>query len=111
MQDYMEMPANIIDPAALNDRLNVITTYIPRLERILADAKQMREYAIRCYQTENEEKLAKLTATVSNRLIKNFLYEFNVSVDRFEAMYSAMCNVERSLITQVSYIKSQMNLH
>ncbi len=110
MQEYLNIPATLDDPAALTTRLQKLDVYLARLSDIITRARAMKDYAQNLYLTENEDKLTKLSATVSNRIIKTFLYEFNVTVDRLELLYSTMSHISKDLVTQISYIKQQMLL-
>lgn len=110
IQAYMEQPASLEDPASLNYRLNIIDTYQARLTGLLSTAKDMLQRASNWYQTQNEEELNKLAITVQTRNIKRNLYEFSTTVDRLELMYRTIGSLADDLRTQISFIKSQMNI-
>lgn len=112
VQLFLNEESNIQDPASLTGRLQAMDVYMARISELVSLSRAMKEYALNLYLEENEDKLAKLSATVSNRMIKSFLYEFNVTVDRLDTMYSAMVHLSRNLVTQISFIKQQMqSLH
>lgn len=108
IQKYMNAPAHLQDPASLADRLSTLDVYMARLSDMLIRSKAMRERAKHEYVSGNEEKLNKLTATNSNRLIESFLYEWTVTYNRLDMMYHTIEHLTRDLVTQISYIKQQM---
>ena len=100
IQSYMDRPATLQDPASLTYRLNDMDVYMARLSDILIRAKALRD--------ANEDKLSKMKATASNRLINAYLYEYKIAYDRLETMYHTLEVLARNLVTQISYIKEQM---
>ncbi len=110
MQAYMNIPVTLEDPASLTERLKILDVYLPRLSDMLQKVKSMKEYALNQFLQANENEINKLSATISNRIIKTFLFEFNVTVDRLDSMYTTMTQIDRDLVTQISYIKQQMTM-
>jgi len=108
IQLYLKEPANLQDPTSLTIRLNALDTYLARLGEILVFTKALKERAQNNYLADNENRLNKLTATASNRQINAFLYEYKVTCDRFDTLYSLCQHLSRDLVTQISYIKKQM---
>lgn len=108
IQAYMDKPAYLEDPASLTYRLNDLDTYMARLTDMMIRAKAMKERAKNKYLAENEDKLNKLTATVSNRLIDAHLFEYNMTYNRLDSIYHTLEHLTRDLVTQISYIKQQM---
>lgn len=110
IQAFLSTPASLEDPSSLTHRLNTMDAYLARLSDMLTLAKSLKEYATGVFLSENEDRLSKLTATISNRMIKTALYEFNITADRLDTMYSTADHLARDLQTQVSYIKQQMTM-
>lgn len=108
IQAVMQQPANLQDPASLTYRLNELDTWMARLTDMLVSAKAMKEKAGNEFWNQNETELTKLTATIQNRKINAFLYEHTVLYNRLDTMYGTMEHLTRDLVTQISYIKKQM---
>lgn len=108
IQEYMARPATLEDPAALTCRLRDLDTFMARLSDMLIRAKAMREWEKNKYINENSAQLNKLTATVSNRMIDQHLFEHTVTYNRLDSMYHTMEHLTRDLVTQISYIKKQI---
>lgn len=108
IQAYMCIPANLMDPAGLTYRLNDLDVYMARLSDMLIRAKTMKDAAKFAYINENEDKLNKLSATVSNRQIDAYLADYTTLYNRLDTMYHTMEHLTRDLVTQISYIKKQM---
>jgi len=108
IQEYMSRPATLEDPAALTYRLRDLDTFMARLSDMLIRAKAMREWEKNKYINENSAQLNKLTATVSNRMIDQHLFEHTVTYNRLDSMYHTMEHLTRDLVTQISYIKKQI---
>ena len=108
IQRLMDIPANLQDPASLTYRLNELDTQMSRLSDMMIQAKAMRDKTGTDYWNENETELTKLTATIQNRKINAFLHEHTVLYNRLDAMYHTMEHLTRDLVTQISYIKKQM---
>lgn len=108
IQDYMGRPAALQDPASLTYRLADLDVYMARLGDMMIRAKALKERAQNRYVAENEDKLNKLTATVSNRMIAAHLEEYTTTYTRLDAMYHTIEHLTRDLVTQISYIKQQM---
>lgn len=111
IQAFMVQGANIDDPASLTYRLNEMDAYLARVSDIQIRSKAMKEYARVTFLQDNEDKLAKMTATNSNRLISTHLYEFTITTERLEALYSLISQSCKNIITQISFIKQQMQMH
>lgn len=99
-----------MDPASLTVRLNEMDVWMARLTDMQIRAKAMKEYAKTLMLKNNEEALSKMTATNSNRIVSTYLYEFTVTVDRLDMLYSTLSTMSRNLVTQISYIKQQMQM-
>lgn len=108
IQAYMDIPATIEDPAALTYRLKDLDVYMARLSDMMIRSKTMKERAKYAYIADNEDLLNKLSATVSNRKIDVFLQDYTALYNRLDAMYTTMTHLTRDLVTQISYIKKQM---
>lgn len=108
IQLFLNQGANLEDPASLTVRLNGLDVYLARLGDMLIQAKTMKELAQNQYIGENEDRLNKLTATVSNRQINTYLFEYKMTYDRLDTMYRLCEHLSRDLVTQISYIKKQM---
>lgn len=108
--EFLKVEANLMDPAALTYRLNEMDVWMARLTDMHIRAKAMKEYAKIMLLKTNEEALAKMTATNSNRIVATYLYEFTVTVDRLETLYQTLSTMSRNLVTQISYIKQQMQM-
>ena len=109
IQRKMEESARLDDPASLTVRLNMLDAYMARMTDMMVRAKAMKDRANYRYLSENEDKLAKMTATVSNRLIDTHLFEYTMTYNRLDTMYHTMEHQTRDLVTQISYIKQQIN--
>jgi hypothetical protein len=105
IQAYMVQRADILDPASLTDRLSHLDVYMARLTDMMIRSKAMRERAKHSYVNSNEDRLNKMTATVSNRLIEANLQEYTAAYNRLDAMYHTIEHLTRDLVTQISYIK------
>jgi len=110
IQAYMILPLTLEDPASLTYRLSDLNVYLARLSDIMSRSKAIRDFEKNNFVAQNEEKINKMTATASNRLISTHLYEYSAAYDRFETMYHTLEVLVKTLITQISFIKSQMNL-
>lgn len=108
IQDFLDVRIDLSDPASLTCRLGEMDSYMARLTDMLSRSKAMKEYARTKFYNENEEKLSKMTATNSNRIISSHLYEYTVTYDRLSAEYTTLCKLSDNLRTQISYIKEQM---
>lgn len=108
--EFLRAEANLLDPAALTFRLNEMDAWLARLTDMQIRAKAMREYAKRLFLQTNEEALSKMTATNSNRIVTTFLYEFTITVDRLDTLYQTLSTMSRNLVTQISFIKQQMQM-
>lgn len=108
IQAFMSIPATLEDPATLTYRLKDLDVYMARLSDMMIRAKAMKERAQNAFIAENEEKINKMTATVSNRLISANLYEYSMTYSRLETMYHTLEHITRDLVSQISYIKQQM---
>lgn len=110
IQKFIEIPACLEDPASLTYRLNDMNAYMARLSDMLGRAKAMRECAKNTFLSANIDKLSKLNTTEKNRIISTCVNEFNITYDRLELLYITIKDMNRDLITQISYIKSQMSI-
>ena len=108
IQYYMGLPAALEDPAALTVRLKELDVYMARLSEMMIRSKAMRERARNAFIEENEDLLNKLSATVSNRKIDSYLQDYTTLYNRLDAMYHTIEHLTRDLVTQISYIKKQI---
>lgn len=110
IQEFISVPACLTDPAALTVRLNDADVWMARLTGMLVTARSMRDYARAVFLRDNERLLSKMTATASNRIIATSLFEFTATADRLEQLYQTLTYVSRDLVTQISFIKKQMEM-
>ena len=110
IQQYMDVPLTLEDPASLTYRLKDLDVYLARLSDMMIRSKTMKEAAKISYITSNEQLLNRLTATNSNRKIDAFLFEYTALYNRLDTMYHTMEHLTRDLVTQISYIKQQMTM-
>ena len=110
IQKFIEIPACLEDPASLTYRLRDMSAYMARLGDMLCRAKSMKECAKNAFLSANMDKLAKLNTTEKTRIISAYVSEFSITYDRLELLYSTIKDLNRDLITQISYIKQQMSL-
>lgn len=108
IQTYLNQPENLDDPTSLTYRLRDLSAYLARLSDMMVQAKTLRDQEKFRYIEENEDVLSKLTATISNRRIDAHLLEYNAAYNRLETMYHTTEVLGRNLVTQISYIKKQM---
>lgn len=108
IQTYLNQPENLDDPVSLTYRLRDLSAYLARLSDMMVQAKTLRDREKFRYIQENEDVLSKLTATISNRQIDAHLLEYNAAFNRLETMYHTTEVLGRNLVTQISYIKKQM---
>lgn len=108
IQRVMGAALNLSDPASLTYRLAELDAYMARLSDMMIRAKTAREKEKYRYIAENEDILDKLTATVSNRRIEAYLQEYTAAYNRLDAMYHTIEHLTRDLVTQISWIKKQM---
>ena len=85
IQSYMDIPIDLQDPASLTERLKYIDVYMARLTDLMIRAKAIKEREKNKFISDNEDKINKLTATVSNRMIDAHLYEYAVAYTRLDA--------------------------
>lgn len=111
IQAYMNKRTNLEDPVSLTYRLSDLDVYFARLTEMAIQAKVMKENAQNTFLLENEDKLNKLTATASNRLINAHLAEYKTAYDRLDSMCHLCEHLSRDLVTQISFIKQQMSLN
>lgn len=110
IQRFMDQRADLMDPCALTERLKEMDAYMARLTDMQIKAKSMKKYAETSFNRSNGEALSKMSATNSNRIINAYIFEFAITYDRMEAMYKALSSMSDHLVTQISYIKTQMNM-
>ena len=103
--------------AALNSEADAIQEYMDRasdirdgnvLTEMMIRAKTMKAQEQNAYLAANEEKINKLTATVSNRMLASHLFEHSATYERLETMYHTVEHLTRDLVTQISYLKKQL---
>lgn len=109
IQDFLEQKVNINDFATLPDRLAKLDAYLHRMSDMQSRAKAMKEYAKLTYISQNEEALSKMTATNSNRVINAALYEFIVTTERMDTMFSSLTQACKNISIQLSWIKKTMD--
>ena len=108
IQAFLNIPLNMGDPAAMTYRLRDLDVYLARLSDMMIRAKTLRDATKYSYIQENEDRLNKLSATISNRQIDSYLLPFSATYNRIETMYHTTEILSRNLVTQISYIKKQM---
>lgn len=108
IQAFLAQSARLEDPTSLTERLNAMDVYMARLSDMMVRAKAMKEKAQNHYVAENGDRINKLTATVSNRMINAYLYEYAMTYTRLDTMYHTLEHLSRNLVSQISYIKQQM---
>ena len=108
IQAFLDTRADLDDPSSLTRRLGEMDAYMARLTDMISRSKAMREYAKTRFYNENEERLSKMTATNSNRIITSHLFEYTVTCDRLSAEYTTLCKLSDNLRTQISFIKEQL---
>ena len=108
IQSFLDVRINLDDPSSLTNRLGEMDAYMARLTDMMSRSKAMKEFARTKFYNEHEEKLSKMTATNSNRIISSYLYEYTVTYDRLSAEYTTLCKLSDNLRTQISFIKEQM---
>ena len=111
IQRYLNNRANLQDPVSLTYRLSDLDVYFARLTEMAIQAKVMKENAQNAFLLENEDKLNKMTATASNRLINAHLAEYKTAYDRLDGMCHLCEHLSRDLVTQISFVKQQMSLN
>ena len=108
IQTFMNVDINLQDPASLTYRLATLDAYMARLSDMMSRAKTVKEKEKYRFIAENEDILDKLTATISNRRIEAHLQEYSAAYNRLDTMYHTIEQLARDLVTQISYIKKQM---
>ena len=108
IQELLLRHMDLQDPAGLTWHLAELDAQMARLSEMTVVADTLREFERRRYETENADKLNEVTATISNRMIKNALFEYTALSDRLKAMYGEGQTQRRDCITQISWIKEQM---
>lgn len=108
IQEYMDRASDIRDGNVLTERLHTLDTYMSRLSEMMIRAKTMKAQEQNAYLAANEEKINKLTATVSNRMLASHLFEHSATYERLETMYHTVEHLTRDLVTQISYLKKQL---
>ena len=111
IQDVIQTPIDLDNPASLTERLRVLDVYLARLGDMRVRAKTLKEWARNRFLEENEAEISKMTATVSNRRIQTYLFEYSVAVERLDTMYDTVGHLSRDLVTQISFIKQEMQMH
>lgn len=110
MQAVIEVPIDLDNPSTLTERLRVLDVYLARLGDMRVRAKTLREVARNRYMEKNADDLAKMTATVSNRVISAYLTEYTMTSERLDTMYDTVSKLAKDLVTQISFIKAQMQI-
>lgn len=110
IQAVIELPVDLDNPGDLTERLKVLDVYLARLGDMKVRAKALKEREKNLYLEEHEAEFAKMTATASNRKISAFLHDFTVAADRLETMYDTVSKISKSIVTQISFIKQQMQM-
>ena len=111
MQAVIEVPVDLDNPSTLTERLRVLDVYLARLGDMRVRAKTLKEVARNRFLEKNANELAKMTATVSNRAITSYLIEYTMTADRLESMYDTVSKLAKDIVTQISYIKAQMQMN
>lgn len=109
IQNFLEQDVDINDVTTLPYRLSQLDAYLHRMSDMQTRAKAMKEYAKMTYISQNEEALSKMTATNSNRVISAALYEFTVTADRMDSIYSSLTQACKNISIQLSWIKKTMD--
>lgn len=110
IQAVIEVPIDLDNPSTLTERLRVLDVYLARLGDMRVRAKTLREVARNRYMEKNADDLAKMTATVSNRVISAYLTEYTMTSERLDTMYDTVSKLAKDLVTQISFIKAQMQI-
>ena len=111
IQRFMRTTTGITDGNILAYRLNQMDMYLARLSEMSITAKAMKKHAEKIFKDANSQQLAEMTATNANRELSSFLYEFTQTADRLETMYGTLNKMSSDLVTQISYLKSIMQIH
>ena len=77
MQQFLNAPANLVDPNMLAERLNILTVYIARVSEMHTKAKAIKEMDKNSYLDNNDSELSKLKATAKAQKIKTYIFEFD----------------------------------
>ena len=110
IQAVIQAPVDKDNPSLLTERLGELDVYLARLGDMRVRAKALKEWARNKFLEENEAEISKMTATVSNRRIQTFLFEYSVAVERLDTMYDTVGRLSRDLVTQISFIKQEMQM-
>ena len=108
IQSYLEQNVDLNDINMLPYRLAQLDAYLHRLSDMQSRANAMKEYAKMSFLSQNEQAIAKMTATNSNRLLASVLCEFTVTADRIDAMHHSVSQACKNISIQISWIKKTM---
>lgn len=111
MQRFLSERADLTDPCALTTRLNEMDVYMSRLTDMQIKSRAMKDYAKAIISAAKDRELPDANTTMKNRIVNAELFEFNLTADRLETMYKTMSTMSDHLVTQISYIKKQMEMH
>ena len=101
---------DILDGSAVASRLDRLDALLARAGQMHSTAKAMREEAKAVLYRDNAEAFAKMKATDLTRLSSLALRQFNVTEERMSILYRSIEQSCKILITQLSYLKKQMEL-
>ena len=110
IQGMLNTRITLDDLNILPERLSNLDAALARTGELESLATSLKEKAKALLMQENENLLASLSATASNRMISCALHEYTITEDRLSKLYQTLSQACRNIITQISFAKSQMNI-
>lgn len=101
---------DILDGSAVAARLDRLDALLAWTGQMHSTTKAMREEAKAVLYRDNAEAFAKMKATDLTRLTGLALRQFAVTEERMSILYRTIEQSCKTLITQLSYLKKQMEL-
>lgn len=109
MQEFLEITCTD-DPDGLIGRLADLNVYLARSGKLLADLKFEKDKQVSSFIKANEERIAMLPASVSNKLINAETSECNYYVNWLDRINRSLVHVGDNMRTQLSFIKEELKL-
>lgn len=108
IQQRMLRKETLEDPVSVLHQLSELSVLLPRLGEMKTTSQSFRDFEKNRYLTENADRLAGMKATEITREVNIRMYEFDITYDRLNQMYISLDRRIRDLVSEMSYLKAQM---
>lgn len=108
IQQKMLRPERLEDPAAVLAQLSELSVLLPRLGEMKTVSQSFRDYEKNRFLSDNAERFAQMKATEISRAVNIRMYEYDITYDRMSQMYTSLDRRIRDLVSEMSYLKAQM---